>query len=90
MPRGPQRSPLLPPFREPVGSLGVKDLPPMLTAAAKEIERRFPGLAFVLVVSEFSERGGAAHVTNCDRDSAVGVLREYCDEIERRHGGDRL
>jgi hypothetical protein len=86
---GPRPIPGLAPFRSPVGGIGVKDLPPLLQAAAKDLEARFPGLAFVLVVMEFGDQGGAAHVSNCHRDSAVGTLREYCAEIERRHRGSR-
>jgi hypothetical protein len=86
---GPKRAGGGPSFREPVGTIGVHDLPPKLTAAAKEMEVRFPGLAFVLVVMDWGDNGGAAHVTNCHRDSAVGTLREYCAELERRHQGGR-
>lgn len=87
--RGPQRARSLPPYREPVGGIGVRDLPHVMGALAMYIEQRFPGLAFVLVVTEFRDGAGAAHVSNCERDSVVAVLREYCDELERRRPPER-
>lgn len=83
--RGPQRARSLPPYREPVGSIGVRDLPRVMGALAMYIEQKFPGLAFAIVVTEFREGAGAAHISNCERDSLVALLREYCDELERRH-----
>ena len=60
---------------------------PEVERAAQEVAQRIggafpPGWGFALLAFSFGERGYLTHVSNCNRQDLVRVLRETADVLE--------
>ena len=60
----------------------------VMQAIARGVAEKIPGMAFMVVVSEFGEagKGRTNFVSNGNREDSVAMLRECADSIEE-HGG---
>ncbi len=67
-------------YREPVGGIGVRELPERITEAMKELEARFPKLGVTLMVFDFGESGGMAYGSNANRADMVRAMLEFIDK----------
>lgn len=63
-------------FRIPVSEDHKVDL----QNAARELERRFPGLGFALLVFEFDPGDGLTYISNAQRPDIVKAMQQWIAE----------